>query len=228
MTFRVGTYNIRRAIGADGVADSSRIVRVLREIECDVLALQEVGYRPEQSGHFLEELGEALGAAVVEGTTLRDERGHYGNAVLSRVPILEVRRFDISVPRREPRGALDVLVEADGNRVQLVATHLGLRPVERRHQVRKLLRIIDASQAPVKVLLGDLNEWFLWGRPIRWLHRAFAETPALSTFPARRPFLALDRLWVAPFATLRRLYVHDTELARRASDHLPLVGELEL
>ena len=228
MTLRIGTYNIRRTIGADGLADSSRIIRVLQEIECDVLALQEVGYQPEQSGHLLEQLAEAMGAEVVEGITLRDERGHYGNAVLSRLPIAEVRRFDISVPRREPRGALDVRVEIDGLPIQLLATHLGLRPVERRHQVRRLLQIIDASTAPIKVLLGDLNEWFLWGRPLRWLHRAFQETRALRTFPARRPVLALDRIWVAPGESLGRLYVHDSETARWASDHLPLVAVIEL
>jgi endonuclease/exonuclease/phosphatase family metal-dependent hydrolase len=225
---RIATYNIRRAIGRDGRTDSSRIIRVVQELDVDLLALQEVGYRPERRGHLLEELQRATGAEVVEGITLRDKRGHYGNAVLSRLPVLEARRFDISVPRREPRAALDLRVDVNGERVQLLATHLGLRPVERRHQVRRLLQIIDASTAPFKVLLGDLNEWFLWGRPLRWLHRAFAETPALPTFPARRPVLALDRLWVAPSTSLRDLYVHDSELARQASDHLPLVGELEL
>jgi endonuclease/exonuclease/phosphatase family metal-dependent hydrolase len=228
VSLRIATYNIRRAIGRDGRTDSSRIIRVVRELDVDLLALQEVGYRPEQKGHLLDELQRTAGAEVVEGITLRDERGHYGNAVLSRLPILEARRFDISVPRCEPRGALDLRVDVNGKRVQLLATHLGLRPVERRHQARELLRIIDASTARVKVLLGDLNEWFLWGRPLRWLHRAFTETPALPTFPARRPLLALDRLWVAPSTSLRDLHVHDTELARQASDHLPLVGELEL
>jgi endonuclease/exonuclease/phosphatase family metal-dependent hydrolase len=226
VTLRIGTYNIHRTVGTDGRADESRIARVVREIDADVLALQEVGYRPQERGHVLESLCDAMGARVVEGITLRDERGHYGNAVLSRVPIREVRRFDISVARREPRGAIEVLLEAPGTTLQIVATHLGLRPVERRHQVRKLLQIVETLTAPTRVLLGDLNEWFLWGRPIRWLHRAFEETPALPTFPAHRPLFALDRLWVAPSASLRRIYVHDSETARLASDHLPLVGEL--
>jgi endonuclease/exonuclease/phosphatase family metal-dependent hydrolase len=75
--------------------------------------------------------------------------------------------------------------------------------------------------------MGDINEWFLWGRPLRWLHVEFQETPAPATFPAYRPVLALDRLWVRPRTALRRLAVHATPLARVASDHLPLVAALE-
>jgi endonuclease/exonuclease/phosphatase family metal-dependent hydrolase len=78
------------------------------------------------------------------------------------------------------------------------------------------------------VLAGDLNEWFLWGRPLRWLHAHFEETPAPATFPARLPLLALDRVWTSPRSMLRRLAVHRSPLARRASDHLPLVADLEL
>ncbi len=225
MSFRVATYNVHRAVGADGRADPARIVRVVEELNTDVVALQEVGFRPGEPGHLLELLEEATSMRVVEGVTLRDERGHYGNALLSRLAIREVRRLDLSVPRREPRGAIEVEVDA-GSPVQLLATHLGLRPFERRHQVRRLIRALEASPAPVKVLLGDLNEWFLRGRPLRWLERVFGQTAAPPTFPAKRPVLALDRLWVAPPSALVRLSVHDTPLARVASDHLPIVGEI--
>jgi endonuclease/exonuclease/phosphatase family metal-dependent hydrolase len=164
---------------------------------------------------------------VIEGVTLRDERGHYGNALLSRLPVREARRLDLSVPGREPRGAIDAELDA-GVPMQVLATHLGLRPFERRRQVRQLLGAIESSEAPLKVLLGDLNEWFLWGRPIRWLQRVFGETPAPPTFPARRAVLALDRLWVAPPSSIVRSYAHDTPLSRMASDHLPLVGQIRL
>ena len=79
------------------------------------------------------------------------------------------------------------------------------------------------------LLMGDLNEWYLWGRPLRWLHSHFRERPmAPPTFPARRPVFALDRIWVAPAGSLRRLQRHTSPLARIASDHLPLVAEVEL
>jgi len=78
------------------------------------------------------------------------------------------------------------------------------------------------------ILLGDLNEWFLWGRPLRWLHRHFEQTPAPATFPAGFPVLALDRIWVRPRHLLRRLTVHASPLARQASDHLPVVAQLQM
>ena len=166
---------------------------------------------------------------MIEGMTLRNERGHYGTALLSRLPLREVRRFDISVPGREPRGAIEGLLALDGTVLQVVATHLGLRPMERRRQIRRLLSLFEGSNTTcTKVLLGDLNEWFLWGRPNRWLERVFKPTPAPPTFPAPHPLFALDRLWAAPRSSIRRIYAHESELARRASDHLPLVGELEL
>lgn len=227
MSLRVATYNVHRSVGTDGRTEPGRIVGVVEELEPDVLALQEVAFRPGSPGHLLERLRDATSMSVIEGVTLRDERGHYGNALLSRVPVRSVARLDLSVRGREPRGAIDAEVDA-GLPVQVLATHLGLRPFERRRQVRQLLRAAEASEAVVKVLLGDLNEWFLWGRPVRWLQRVFGDTPALATFPATRPMLALDRLWAAPPSTIARLYAHDTPLARLASDHLPLVGEIRL
>jgi hypothetical protein len=110
--------------------------------------------------------------------------------------------------------------------VRVIATHLGLRPDERRWQVRRLLSLFETGTADYSVLLGDLNEWLLWGRPLRWLRRQFAPTPHLPTFPARLPLFALDRIWVRPRAALHRLVVHVSAAARLASDHLPLRAEL--
>jgi len=227
VSFRVATYNVHRSVGTDGRTEPARIVGVVEELQADVLALQEVSFHPDKPKHLLERLRDATSMHVFEGVTLRDERGHYGNALLSRLPVREVRRLDLSVPGREPRGAIDAELDA-GVPVQVIATHLGLRPFERRRQVRRLLGAVESSEAPLKVLLGDLNEWFLWGRPIRWLQQVFGDTPAPPTFPAKRAMLPLDRLWVAPPSSIVRSYAHDTPLARVASDHLPLVGEIRL
>jgi endonuclease/exonuclease/phosphatase family metal-dependent hydrolase len=85
----------------------------------------------------------------------------------------------------------------------------------------------DVHRGPT-VLLGDLNEWFLWGRPLRWLHAHFERPPAPRTFPAGWPVLALDRVWVKPRRCLRAIAVHRSLLARHASDHLPVVAALDL
>lgn len=228
LRLKIATYNIHRAVGADGRQDAARIARVLRELDADVVALQEVAYRAEEPGHLLDYLAEELQARAIEGVTMHDDRGHYGNAVLTRLPVFALNRLDISFPRREPRGAIELGVHALGIEIQIIATHLGLRPRERRHQIKSLLTRFDSATADVKVLLGDLNEWFLWGRPVRWLHRVFGDVGAPATFPARRPLLALDRLWVHPLSVVDEIRVHATATSRIASDHLPVVAELSL
>jgi len=225
---RIATYNIHRAIGSDGLEDPIRIAAVLRELNADIVALQEVGYFSGIPGNVLEYLGESIQARVIEGVTFQDARGHYGNAVLSRLPIDGIQLHDISVAGREPRGAIELVLPVDGLKVQVVATHLGLRPGERRHQVEQLTRLLMASSADLNVVLGDLNEWFLWGRPLRRLRRVFGRTPAPATFPATWPWLALDRVWVQPLSAIGSLRAHRSATAKRASDHLPLIAELRL
>jgi endonuclease/exonuclease/phosphatase family metal-dependent hydrolase len=224
---RVATYNVHRAVGTDGRTDPERILAVLREIDADVYALQEVEAHDE-GADMLAWLGKQLGFHSVPGTTLKRKDGHFGNGLLSRFPIRSRRLTDLSWRGREPRGAIAIDIDCSGSELRVVATHLGLRPAERRDQVQQLLHLFRERPDDHSVLLGDLNEWFLWGRPLRRLHRHFRETPSPATFPSFMPVLALDRIWAHPRAMLARLLVHRTPLARRASDHLPLVAELEL
>lgn len=218
------SYNIHLAIGRDRRYLPKRIADVLREIDADVVALQEV--QLGGSGFdMLTYLAEATGYEPVAGPTLdHPKHGTYGNAVLSRPPVRTVRRIDLSVARREPRGALDLELDCAGRPLRVIATHLGLMPAERRKQIKRLLRAFEDDAVMTTVLAGDLNEWFLWGRPLRWLHAYFKETPSPRTFPSGKPLFALDRIWVRPRALLRQVRVHNSKLARVASDHLPLVG----
>ena len=218
------SYNIHLAIGRDRRYEPQRILDVLQEIDADVIGLQEVqlGAGGFDMLHFL---AEGLGFEAAPGPTLaHPKRGAYGNAVLSRHPIRAVRPIDLSVHRREPRGALDIELACPGRSLRVIATHLGLLPAERRTQIKSLLRAFEEDEAMTTVLIGDLNEWFLWGRPLRWLHAYFKETPSPRTFPSGRPLFALDRIWVRPRALLRDVRAHNSPLSRVASDHLPLVG----
>lgn len=222
----LASYNIHLGIGNDGEFAPERIARVLGELQADVVALQEV---ETGAGAFdmFDYLRKHTGFAGVHGPTLlRAGGGHYGNALFTRHRVLQIRHIDLSWPRREPRGALDALIDCDGQRLRVVSTHLGLRPAERRHQIQQLLKVLREDDSTVTALMGDLNEWFLWGRPLRWLHRHFEATPAPASFPARWPLFALDRIWVRPRHLLRRIAVHSTPLARKASDHLPLIAVL--
>jgi len=228
MDMRIATYNIHRTIGHDGREDGQRIAGVLRELHADLIAMQEVGYNSDSPHNLLAYLGDTIQADVIEGITMHNKKGHYGNAVLSRLPITGIIRHDISVPRREPRGAIELAIAVRGINFQIIATHLGLSPGERRYQIKRLLALVTASKADVKILVGDLNEWFLWGRSLRWLKSEFGKTPRPASFPARWPIFALDRIWVGPGKVLSRLDVHNSTMARAASDHLPLIADLHI
>ncbi len=228
MRLRVATYNIHECVGRDGILDPGRTAAVLKRINADVMALQEVAFDADAPGNVLDILGQALDAGVIPGPTLLRKQAQYGNAVLSRITPSRIRRLDISLPGREPRGAVSMTLRFNGRRVRIVATHLGLRPGERRHQMRRILRMIDKTSAEVTILMGDFNEWFLWGRPLRWVRRRFGTMPAPATFPSHRPVLALDRIWIHPPERLLSLRPHTTRPATLASDHLPLVAEVEI
>ena len=223
----VATWNIHGAVGADGRYAPARIVDVLGEIGADIVALQEVA-SAQAHENFLRDLEQATGYGIVAGL-LRQRRGSdFGNAVLSRYPVASVRHIDLAVDTYEPRGALDVCIDV-GTQVPLrvIATHLGLRPGERREQVRRIVAAVEQDSPHPTLLMGDLNEWYLWGRPLRWLHAQFRDAPAAArTFPAKRPLFALDRIWVSPTGAVCRLERHLSALSRIASDHLPLVAKL--
>ena len=222
----VATYNIHLGIGRDGHFKPHRIAEVIRELKADIIALQEVAMGAP-GFNMLEYLRDACRLNAIAGPTLVTAQGDYGNAILTHFQPQRVRRLDLSFPRREPRGALDVELDCNGKALRFVATHLGLRPAERRAQIKSLLREVESAGQMPTVLIGDLNEWFLWGRPLRWLHGHFRRTPAPATFPSGAPFIALDRVWVKPRRALRRVSVHKTPLSRVASDHLPLTAHLD-
>lgn len=230
MAFRIATYNIHRCVGRDGVESPQRIARVLRAIDADLFALQEVAHVPGESGNNLQLLADAVGAQVIAGPTLMKAGGRYGNAMLTRVAPIAVQRIDISVPGREPRGAIQLELAMACGAVSVLATHLGLAIEERHRQMGRIARMLKRTTADVVILMGDFNEWLPWARPLRRLHGIFAPLAAnaLATFPSRHPFLALDRIWVRPTRPLKSLKVYKGIPARMASDHLPLVADLEL
>jgi endonuclease/exonuclease/phosphatase family metal-dependent hydrolase len=228
MGFRVATYNIHRCIGRDGIANPQRIAGVLQALDADLVALQEVAFDPGASDNALQFLAEATGARAIAGPTLLEAQRRYGNAVLSRIAPREVRRNDISVPGREPRGVLHLVLETSATSVSVLATHLGLSIEERRRQMARIALLLEKPASEVTVLLGDFNEWRPWGRSLRDLKRRFDPAAAPPTFPSRGPLLALDRIWVRPVHRLKSLQVFKGAQARAASDHLPLVADLDL
>ena len=228
MRLTLATYNIHACIGTDQRFAPHRTADVLRELDADVIALQEVEHHDMDGRDLLDYLAFETGLLAIPGPTLLRETRQYGNAILTKLPVLNVNRVDLTLPGQEARGAIDVTLEGNGGRLQVVATHLGLKPWERRQQVQRLLKLFDIGLTDTYVLMGDVNEWVLWGRPLRWLHAYFKHSPHCATFPSRRPFMSLDRLWVHPRHRLTRLEAHTSKLARIASDHLPLKAVIDI
>lgn len=222
---RLCTYNIHGAVGRDGLFSPPLIAAVLDDIDADVIAMQEVPLGGAHWPNVLHALEHHLPMVGVEGYTFSVGKRRFGNAILSRYPILETRRLNLSVAGREPRGALDADIHFEGQRLRVIATHLGLRADERQHQVARLLEVFDTDQMPV-ILMGDVNEWFVWGKTLRTLVSHFQSVPAPATFPARWPVFALDRIWIRPRFRLMNVRVHRSAAARIASDHLPLVAQI--
>ncbi len=221
----VATWNVHRCVGADGRRDPDRVARALRALDCDVVGLQEVDCLAHDADGFdqLAHLAREAGALhFAAGPAFRRRSVTTGNAVLSRRPLASKRWVDLSLPNREPRGALDVTLELDGSLVRVVCTHLGLRGAERAAQAERLLAALERGPEAVTVLLGDFNEWNPRGASLRHLQRAFVGARPAATFPAAWPVLPLDRVFARPEGCAVTAAAVTSDPARAASDHLPL------
>lgn len=226
-SFRLATYNIHGFIGREGSYLPARTLMQIEQLQAEVVALQEVKADDREGMVMLTKMARDNGYQLILGPTMFEHpRQHYGNAMLLRGEEVEVRRHNLSRPGREPRGAIEARLRLSGEPWRVFATHLGLSPGERRWQVKALLREIERDSQANTALMGDLNEWYLWGRPLRWLKRYFRLNHQPATFPSRWPLLALDRIWVHPCRRLKQVRVVKTPLSRSVSDHLPLLAEI--
>jgi endonuclease/exonuclease/phosphatase family metal-dependent hydrolase len=113
--------------------------------------------------------------------------------------------------------------------LQVIATHLGLRAGERRRQIDTLYRLVKESDGPWPTLLaGDLNAWYPFSDTLRLIGRQLPLRPSVVTFPTPRPFLALDRIMLRAPGSHMTVFRHHTEAARIASDHFPVVADIDL
>jgi endonuclease/exonuclease/phosphatase family metal-dependent hydrolase len=228
LIFSAASYNIHQAVGPDGRRDDRRIVQVLQNLDAGIIGLQEVDSQAGGNEDIfqLRYLTRETDFKAVAGPTLRRRGSDFGNVLLTRYKILEVRNVDLSVSRREPRGAIDVDLDIDGTIVRVIVTHLGLSGRERRRQTRTLGGLVSGHRDSMVVVLGDLNEWHPYGRSLRSMARYFGKSARLRTFPSWMPLFALDRIWVWPAQALVETKVHRQAPARSASDHLPIKAKI--
>jgi endonuclease/exonuclease/phosphatase family metal-dependent hydrolase len=243
LKLRILTYNIHRAIGVDRRFRPERIVNILHHHDADIVLLQEVDEGAPRSRELdlAKELAAASGypfVAVGHNVSLR--KGRYGNATLSRYPILRERNIDLSVAESWiRRGCQHTSVQIGDNRaVEVFNLHLGLSARERMKQIDLLARSHEFSGVPegTPVLVGgDFNDW----RSLLWpvftgplgFHCAVEGRNGgrqfLATYPSFSPQGALDRIYFRGplgLASVRRCRL---QVSRVASDHLPLIAEFE-
>jgi endonuclease/exonuclease/phosphatase family metal-dependent hydrolase len=228
----VVSYNIHRGVGLDRRRDLDRIADVIAETVPDVVGLQEVIREDgvphaDQAAYLAARLGMS---EIVMGETRAHGDGTYGNAVLTRLPVLGSGRCDLSQGVREPRGCLRVDLDVTGTPLHIFNCHFGLALRERRKQLHLLGAFIrDAERlAGPRVLMGDFNEWHR-GPVTRGLRREFSSPMRRRrTHPAMFPLFALDRIYWDAELQGEEFSVHRSRLARLASDHLPVVARLRV
>jgi endonuclease/exonuclease/phosphatase family metal-dependent hydrolase len=227
-SFRVATYNVHKCVGLDRRRDPARVAAVIKEVDADIVGLQEVDSRSDGTHESaqMDYLAKEAGYTAVPGPTIKRSNGHYGNVLLTRWPVLESREIDLCFSCREPRGAIEAFVSVHDRKTKVVVTHLGLTLVERKYQIGRLVDSLKRDSDHLTVLLGDINEWLPVSRGLRRIHDLLGKTRSPWSFPSWRPFLALDRIWVSPNDRVKSIRVHATKLSRAASDHLPVVAKI--
>jgi endonuclease/exonuclease/phosphatase family metal-dependent hydrolase len=237
---KVLSYNIHKCIGGvDRKYQPDRIVEVIRNQDADVLMLQEVdaGVTRSNRDKQAEVLADKIGMKYFSWFPNVDVRGggQYGNAILSRYPLIETSNIDLSIRFKKKRsvlhGVLRVRHDDVDRTVHVFNMHLGLAGFERKIQLQKFLDSHPFSHlhhdTPV-IVGGDLND--VWGNLGALLapagFRGVDRRP--RTFPAWGPMRALDSIYVRGAVRLLELARGESELCKRASDHRPLIADLSL
>lgn len=228
---RVASYNLHKCVGTDGRFDPVRSAAVIAELGAELVAVQEADRRFGRRIGLLDAaaLERETGLAPLPVSDLPGGHGWHGNALLVR-PGTPARLRRLALPGAEPRGALVAELDLPAGRLRVVAAHLGLLRRCRARQVAAILQVLAEGEPMPTLLLGDLNEWRPGARSsLRALEPLFGPIgPGPASFPSRLPILALDRILGWPQGLVSEVAVHDSPLARVASDHLPLIARVRL
>jgi len=228
---RIVTYNIHKARGLDGRTSVKRIANVIRELNADIVALQEVFSVCDSHEGQVQAIASELGFKAVFGCTRHHQGRPYGNAILTRWPILSSHDMDISWQRRERRGCIRADLKTPLGTLHIFNIHMGTSFFERRHQVRSLLssKQLHEHLTGPRVLVGDFNEW-IKGLTTRMLSEKFESlnfqlhVRRRRSYPGLLPLLHLDHIYFERPLHVERAELVRTRLSKIASDHLPLVA----
>src|SRR5579872_5664617 len=228
---KIASYNIHKCKGTDGRVSPDRIVSVIGEIAADLVALQECDHRFGRRSGLLDPaaIRRETGMHLLVQSDAPDSHGWHGNALLVRGEPRSYRRARLKLPGFEPRGAIVAELDLGEGEFRVIAAHLGLLRRSRMDQALALLAAFKELPPMNTILLGDLNEWRRRRRSaLEILEPTFGPAPTVSSFPARRPVFPLDCIFGLPTGLIGEVAAHDTPLARKASDHLPLTAQARL
>lgn len=242
MQLRVLSYNVHKCVGAlDRRYDPERVASVIAHYAPDLVLLQEVAqasprFRDERQIERLSELCGLRHKAYAVNVKKLGSGGEYGNGILSRFPLTKIENVSLKIPLKKARSVLHARLRVrmpDGRTRSLHAfnLHLGLSGLERRAQLRRFLDCHPFERLHARtpiVVAGDFND--VWGglgkmlEPARF--RGIRRRP--MSYPSWAPVRPLDAAFVRGDLELRSLRCGRTLAARAASDHLPLVLDLDL
>jgi endonuclease/exonuclease/phosphatase family metal-dependent hydrolase len=239
---RVMTYNVHGCVGMDGKRSYERIAAVISQAAPDVVALQELDAGRARSGHSHQAqiLADLLRMQFHFHPALRVRDEEYGDAILSQFPMTVVRSGALPRGRSlldfEPRGALWVAIDVGTHRWNFYNTHLGLGRQERYKQALALSGEEWLAHAPAHspvVLCGDLNSRPT-SRVLDLLRKTLQDAQLVvngrhaNTFSTGWEFICLDYILASHNIAVRSANVHKTAESRVASDHFPLIADLEV
>jgi endonuclease/exonuclease/phosphatase family metal-dependent hydrolase len=226
---KVASYNMRKGIGLDRRRDPGRVLTVLGELDADIVALQEADRRFGARASAIPEQMFADHSDYIP--VLLDNRPHsigwHGNALLVRKGSIVEESHALHLPTLEPRGAVAATVRLGDQRVRVVGMHLDISGLRRRQQARAILAHVAEGETLPTILMGDCNEWRSYGGCLRDFGTDHPLIDTGHSFHSRRPVARLDRIFASPDLAPVESGVHNSPLAARASDHLPIWARLK-
>jgi len=227
MRLGVATYNIKNGMGMNGEVSLAAIASAITSTRADLVGLQEVDFLRPRSRFSIQsrKLGQMLSMESVFGPTIKCfGLPRFGNAVLSKFPIIECVNYQLP-SRWEQRCLLKVKVKIEAATIAFCCVHFGLNQLERLKQAGKVVQYISAENLPL-ILVGDFNAGPESDeiKKIKTLFHPVDPEGLQPTFPANKPEHQIDYIFYSAHWKLIKTFVLDSQ----ASDHLPLGAEFEL
>ena len=239
MKLRIVTYNIHKGIGGvDRLYRPERIIETLQDYDADIIFLQEVDDNVPRSRFHrqVDFIGDALEMnyrAFQHNVKLT--KGHYGNAILSRYPLIDIENINLTISIKKRRRALVAHCQLHNEHQRtllLINCHLGLAGFERVMQLRKILDspvMKHVHHATPVIVGGDYNDvWNSLGKNVMIPAGFKPVSKKANTFPAIMPIRQLDHIYYRGEQTCLHSFPGHSDTARQASDHLPLIADFEL